>query len=85
MAEGEVAQVQVQDLDTDFFGTAVQQLVDAYDERFVGEPQFHSGRRQHDPPSQSAPESPSPVKPLTTLRIQPGSVARFAPLQHLRR
>ncbi|MFI1408691.1 hypothetical protein ACH4Y0_01940 [Streptomyces sp. NPDC020707] len=29
-----------QDLDTDFFGTTLQQLVDAYDEQFTGTLQF---------------------------------------------
>ncbi|MDL5199542.1 hypothetical protein [Streptomyces sp. ALI-76-A] len=36
---------QVQDLDTDFFGTTLQQLVDAYDEQFTGTPQFRYGGR----------------------------------------
>ncbi|MGW1783921.1 hypothetical protein ACWCQQ_33125 [Streptomyces sp. NPDC002143] len=36
---------QVQDLDTDFFGTTLQQLVDAYDKQFIGTPQFRYGGR----------------------------------------
>ncbi|WP_340375743.1 hypothetical protein U5640_11730 [Streptomyces sp. SS7] len=36
---------QVQDLDTDFFGTMLQQLVDACDEQFTGTPQFRYGSR----------------------------------------
>ncbi|MEW1657923.1 hypothetical protein [Streptomyces sp. NPDC093707] len=47
---------QVQDLHTDFFGTTMQQLVDAYDEKFTGEPQFRYGGREYDPPGQGAPE-----------------------------
>lgn len=47
---------QVQDLDTDFFGTTLQQLVDACDEQFTGEPQFRYGGGEYDPPGQGAPE-----------------------------
>ncbi|MER6367224.1 hypothetical protein ABT255_02390 [Streptomyces mirabilis] len=36
---------QVQDLDIDFFGTTLQQLVDAYNEQFTGTPQFRYGGR----------------------------------------
>lgn len=55
---------QVQDLDTDFFGTALQQLVDAYDEQDTGTPQFRYGGRQYDPPARAP---GSPVEMLTTL------------------
>lgn len=48
---------QVSDLHTDFFGTALQQRIDAYDEELTGEPQFrYRGFKDYDPPGQGPPE-----------------------------
>lgn len=49
---------QVSDLRTDFFGTALQQRVDAYEEELTGEPQYRYGpsRGHDDPPGRGAPE-----------------------------
>lgn len=46
---------QVADLDTDFFATALQRRIDAYDEELTGEPVFGYGRsREYDPPGRGA-------------------------------
>ncbi|MDJ0464950.1 hypothetical protein [Streptomyces sp. H27-C3] len=47
---------QVQDLRTDYFGTALQQLIDAYEETLTGEEQYRYGRGRDDPPGRGAPE-----------------------------
>lgn len=48
---------QVADLDTDFFATALQRRIDAYDEELTGEPGFrYGGSGEYDPPGQGAPE-----------------------------
>jgi hypothetical protein len=47
---------QVSDLRTDYFGTALQQRVDAYDEQLTGEPQYRRAALSH--PGSARPRRP---------------------------
>lgn len=59
---------QVSDLNTDFFSTALQQLIDAYDEELTGEPQYRYGPSPStpDPPGRGALEAGQHVDHLPT-------------------